>query len=431
MARQHDRPQKLDYQAPPTESAVLHRRLDFTVLIWLFCGYLLVLPFAAMLLGAASSRDAGNELNLDRTRFAVINAATLTGLPTTRAPNIYTPAAQLIILSLILIGILFSLIVGGVAAVRILRLPYSDRQVVRAGFLTTAALVIIGSIPLIASGRWTVLQAFFLSASAFGNSGLYLGPNPPGSFDWATHLVLLPLAVVGGLGLPVLMELGDSLLRRRRAALSVHTRTVLHLGAWLYLLPLLLILFVQWLAQPKDASPAELVASSSIATLNSRTFGLPVQFASALARPAQWLVILLMVIGGASASAAGGLKVTTLAVLFRGVRRSLRGEAPGRPFGIAATWTALYFAAAVLCTLVLLWGVDEWPADQTLFHSISALSNVGLAHQNISIRADDPTSKLFVASLAVNLASLFGRLAPLAILWWMASTDEPSELAVG
>ena len=431
MPKQPSRPQKLDYQAPRTASAVLHKRLDPTVLIWLFCGYLLLLPFAALLLGFASAREVGSELNLDRTRFAVINAATLTGLPTAIAPNVYPPGAQLIIFGLTLFGVVFSLVVGGVAAVRILRLPYSDAQVVRAGLLATVAFVVLGAIPLIAAGRWTVLQAFFLSASAFGNSGLFLGAAPPGLLDWATHFVLLPLAVVGGLGLPVLMELGDRLFSRRRAPLSAHTRTVLHLAAWLYLLPLLLILFFQWLAHGEGGNSAELAASSSIATLNARTFGLPVQLAGTLTRPVQWLLILLMVVGGASASTAGGLKTTTLAVLFQGVRKSLRGEAPGRAFGVAATWLGAYFAAAVLCALALLWGVAEWPADQALFHAVSALSNAGLAHQNISIRADELFSRGFVASIAINLASLFGRLAPLAVLWWLAGKDEPSDLLVG
>ena len=45
--------------------------------------------------------------------------------------------------------------------------------------------------------------------------------NDPMLLDWRTHTILLPLAILGGLGLPVLMDLADAVRRKR---ISHHTR---------------------------------------------------------------------------------------------------------------------------------------------------------------------------------------------------------------
>ena len=58
-----------------------------------------------------------------------------------------------------------------------------------------------------------------LSASSFGNSGLFLRPLP-GIMSWQVYVIILPLAVLGSLGLPVLIDIYDAI--RLRRALSAY-----------------------------------------------------------------------------------------------------------------------------------------------------------------------------------------------------------------
>jgi Trk-type K+ transport system membrane component len=96
------------------------------------------------------------------------------------------------------IGAMYPMILGGMAVVRILKMPYSDWQIALSSVVLFLVLMAAGTIPLISSG-YGAGNSFMLSASALANSGLSIGPVP-GALNWQTHLVLLPLAVLGGLG---------------------------------------------------------------------------------------------------------------------------------------------------------------------------------------------------------------------------------------
>lgn len=410
---------------------LMERRGMPMLVVWLVCGYLLLIPITASVLHsrAGSQRFVGAEITHDRARFTAINALTLTGFQTTAATSTYQPAGQDVLIGLTLIGSMFSLVVGGMAAVRILRLPYSDRQVLVSSVVASGLAMVVGAIPLVAAGTEPRI-AFMLAASAFGNSGLYVG-SLPGTFSWQTHLVLLPLSVVGGLGLPVLMELYDAFSRRR--PLSAHSRTVLAMTAGLYLAFFALFLLLQGfdaLVQWVDGAPLpavgevpEMAGLSSAAALNSRTLGFPFQFVQDFPRVIIWSMALAMIVGGSPAGTAGGIKSTTLWELCRGVMRALRGQPVGRVFGVAAVWTGLYLLMVFGVFLLLLVSVPQLAADRLLFEGISAVSNVGLSYEVVAV----VTPGLDV----LGGAMLLGKLAPLGVLWWMALTTPDAEIAIG
>lgn len=420
---------KPDRPAQPTTQPPSERRRIPALVIWLVCAYLLLIPLTASILYSEGLRMVGAEITHDRAIFTAINALTLTGFQISNATSSYLPPGQDLLLGLTLIGSMLPLIVGGMAVVRIVRLPYRDGQVIASAAVACGLAMVIGAIPLIATGH-PPRQAFMLAASAFGNSGLYFG-SLPGTYSWQTHLVLLPLSVLGGLGLPVLMEMYDSL--RRRRSLSVHGRTVLRMTAGLYLAffsLFLLLHFVNDLVQWMDGAPLPTAADipymaglSSTAALNSRSAGFAFGFVQDYPRLVIWGIALAMVIGASPAGTAGGIKCTTLLELFRGVRRALRGEAVGRIFGIAATWTGAYLLMTFLVFLLLLATVPQVAADRLLFESISALSNAGLSYEVIMIVKPGLD--------VLGGAMLLGRLAPLAILWWMALSTRDAEVAIG
>ena len=416
------RNKKVNGPAPqPALAVAVAPREDLSAtLLWLFCGYMLLLPIGSIALYASSTLAAGNELTADRARFAVVNALTLTGFQSGMSIDTYPLPGQVIILLLTVIGAAFSMIVGGLTVVRIVGLPFSDRQVAQAGLMVCGALTVLGALPLLERDR-TALEALLLSASALGNSGLYIGVLPALT-SWQTHLILLPLAVIGGLGLPALMELHEWILHRR--VLSFYGRTVLWLTAALYLGGFLLLLVLRWLSEPTlpadSTDAARFVASASVASINGRTLGLPFEFAQDFPRAVRWGVVLLMIIGGNPASTAGGLKGTTLFAIVRGTRRLFIGEAPDRVMGFALVWVASYVLLVVLGCLALLIADPQIPAERVFFEIISAVSNVGLSYDRIMT--------VMPGLDVLTAAMLLGRLTPLLILWWMATKTTDAEL---
>lgn len=401
-----------------------------------FLGYLVLISAGFAALRLPGTMVHGNELNIDRAIFTAVDAATLTGFQVNVGAGQFNPASPVgpaAILLLTLGGAVFSLTVGGLAVVRILRLPYTDGQVMSAATIATTLTTLGGSAALLGGGRG-LFDALLQSASAFGNSGLYNGPLS-GARGWQTHLVLLPLALFGGLGLTVLMELYDRIVRGR--PLSEHARTVLALSAGIYIAGFILLIASResfwsnlfagvsqhgWYRRQSLAIRGAIASSSTLA-INSRTAGFPFEYAGALPRATQWVVMALMVVGANPAGTAGGVKATTFLQLIRGVRDALAGRPVSRAFGIAAVWLGGYFAIVALGFLCLLWQAPELPPDRLLFMSVSATSNVGLSH--------DPISMVLWGLSTLSLTMLLGRIAPLLVLWWMAETTTDADIAVG
>ena len=409
----HHAADSADESAPPP----LRWNLD-GALAWLLGGFVGLACVSALALYYFSRAAAGNELTLDRARFMAINALTCSGFQTSIGVNALPEACQLLVFFLTLVGAIFPMIVGGLAIVRILRLDYSDPYVARSAVLVAMVLTVVGAIPLIESGR-TPFHAMMLSASAFGNSGLYLGGLPPMT-GWQTQVVLLPLAVLGSLGLPVLMQCYDALLRRGR--LSAHSRTVLAMTAAIYLV-LTAVLMVAHLPIGDSATALPAAASSSTAAVNARTLGLPFEYAQEWPAAMQWIVLLGMLVGGSPGGTAGGLKTTTLVVLAKGTLRSLRGQAPGRAYGMAVAFTGAYLLLIVAAFVVLTATESQLAASRLFFETASAVGNVGLSF--------DPVTMVTPGLDVLGAAALLGRLLPLLVLWWMARSTTGADLAVG
>jgi Trk-type K+ transport system membrane component len=412
MPRRASKSSSVKLPLQPAEPAV-HSSAGATLAWWFAAAYALLVPIGFAVLRSPGAMIRGNEMSIERSIFTVVNAATLTGFQQSVAIDQYRPIGQGCILALTVAATFFTLIIGGLGLVRLLRLPISDRRLIGATIAAYVVLVAAGAVLMLEDARG-LLASLFQSGGAFGNSGLYLGILP-GATDWRTHIVLMPLALLGGLSVPVLIDLYDAALRRRR--MSTHTRTVLALTAGAYLLGV--VLLTPWWVKALSTA----AAGGSVMSLNARTLGLPFASISMLPRVTQWLVIVFMLIGAAPAGTAGGLKVTSLFHLWRGARRALRREPGLRITGIAMVWSAAYLLLVLLTMLGMLATLRELPADRLLFLSVSAAGNVGLSH--------DPVSMAGPGLIVLSASMLLGRLLPLAVLWWAATTCEGVEVAVG
>jgi len=390
-----------------------------TLVNWAFPIYL-----GAILVGLVSLRGLGmtGSHNGIRALFIAVNAATLTGFRQNPGITDLNPIGLEIVLALMVIGSLFSMIIGALAVRRIARLEMDDRGIIMGALVAESLALLVGTACLWQGGR-SSFNAMFLAASVFGNCGLTASSLPAPS-NLTTHLAILPLTILGGLGLPVLMELYGATFGGK--SLSIHSRTVISTSAWLYVIGFALIFGLNLahigsvgLDAMRTAAP-----SDSVLAIESRTGGLDIAPLRAAGPGAQWILVLLMAIGASPAGTGGGLKTTTLVQLFEGGRRLLRGQAVGRPLGIALTWLGIYLGM-VLAGAALFAYLHDAPdgSGGVLFNAVSAFSNVGLS---VSELPDTPG--LLYAYAAIML---LGRLTPVLILWWMAETTTDGEVAIG
>jgi trk system potassium uptake protein TrkH len=396
-----------DPKLPLLHAAALGPQLS----LWLAGAYFVLLLIGVAVFRLPGATIRGNEISFERAVFTVINAATLTGFQQAVPLDDFGPTGKACVLGLTIAGTLFTLLVGGLALVRATRMPYTDAQVIRATLFTYVFLVGCGSALLVEPQRG-LLPSAMQAACAFGNSGIVLG-KLPGAVDWRTHAALMPLALLGGLSIPVLMELTDVIFARRK--LTTHSAVVLTLSAAVYLVGFLALI-------PWQQPSADGVVSASALSIDSRSAGLPLATIGEMSRTAQWLLIVLMLIGPAPAGSGGGMKVTALFHFARGVRRALQRQGGLRVTGIAAVWIASYLGLVLATLLGLLATLPEMAADRLVFLAASAVGTVGLSH--------DPISVTGPGVMILCAAMLAGRVAPLLVLWWCAQTCDDADVAV-
>jgi Trk-type K+ transport system membrane component len=382
---------------------------------WLFPAFLLMIVagfFAIWKIGSA----AGNP-NPVRALFLTMNCATLSGFTEGPGVGALNNIGQWIAFLLIVGGSLFTMIVGGLAVIRIVRLPFTDLELITTALIVEAIVLLVGS-----SLLWEVdrspFQAMFLAGSSFGNCGQYVANFPK---PVLIHAVVLPLSILGGLGLPVLMELWCAIVFHAR--MSLHSKTVLATTAWLYILGLALILGLNVAGHSWMEVLGKQLPAASVLSVESRTGGLDIAHISNLSQSSRWILVILMIIGASPAGTASGLKTTTFVELAKGVQKLLRGEAVSRSFAIAIVWVGTYLSLLLGATLLLSHVSGNDTADNTLFNAVSGMSNVGFT------AAPVPSQKSVMYAYCAII--LVARMAPLMILWWMAETTPDAELAIG
>jgi trk system potassium uptake protein TrkH len=379
--------------------------------------YTLVIVIGYLLLARGKCTIPGNPLKIEQSLFTSINAATLTGFQQTRAPHELLPRGQWLLLVLILTGIQFGFLAGGLAVVRIVRMRFTDYQVLLWSVALTAGVSLIGW-----AGFWgqdrTGFDALFLAVSSFGNCGLSTGPLP-GPADVRSHLVLVPLMLLGGIGLPVLMEAGDWIVYGRR--LSAYSRLVIRWTAGAYVAAFLLLLPLRWCGTG-PVSWLEAVAGSSIEAVNARSGGFTVDSMGDLPQVLTAALMLVMVVGATPAGTGGGIKLTAGATLVRGARDAARGRVVRRIAIVAGVWVLSYLAVIGIFTGALLISETDGRLEYALFLAVSAVGNVGLSHGPVQVSAPG----LYILSAAMIL----GRIAPVLVLWYTVDNVPEAGIAV-
>lgn len=393
-----------------------------------------------LMLPVASTGAAADPLTA---LFTATSAVCVTGLVVVDTATAWSPFGQVVVLLLIqlggfgimtfasLLGLLLSRRLGLqtrlAAAVSTRSVGLGDVRGVLAG-VARVTLVVEAVTAVVLAVRWVVTYGeepgralwlgVFHAVSAFNNAGFSLYSDSLMGFV-ADPWISLPIAfavIVGGLGFPVILELWRRHRRPRRW--SIHTRMTLASTGVLLVAGTVFFLVAEW-GNPATLGrldgPVRLLASF-VQGVMPRTAGFN-SLDTAAMRDGTWLgTDILMFIGGGSGSTAGGIKVTTFAVLLFVIWSELRGD-PDVTVGDRrltagaqrqAVSVALVGVAAVVGPTIVIALTSPFSVDQVLFEVVSASGTVGLS---TGITADlAPAHQLLLAALM-----FLGRLGPITL----------------
>jgi trk system potassium uptake protein TrkH len=400
---------------------------------------LLMMPAARAGAGAA---DAVTAL------FTATSAVCVTGLTVVDTGTYWSAFGQLVILLLILVGglgitALATLIVLSVAGrlglrsrlaaaqeTRTSELSDVRRVLVRVGAtmltLQVAVATVLALRLLVAydnSPAEALREGVFHAVSASNNAGFSLYPDNLTRFvgDPVIMLTVCGAVIVGGIGFPVILELYRRWRRPRKW--SVHTRLTIWATVTLLALGLLTMVLFEW-NNPDTLgalSSTERPLAAIFQAVQPRTAGFNVVPVEDMRQESLLATVGLMFIGGGSAGTAGGIKVTTAAVLLFVVWAEIRGNSDvtvsrrriasrtqRQAVGIAAVGAlGIGVGAMVIMTTTR---IDFGPA---VFEAASAFGTVGLS---LGFDADLPLA----AKLTLVVLMFIGRVGPVAAFSFFA-----------
>jgi Trk-type K+ transport system membrane component len=243
-------------------------------------------------------------------------------------------------------------------------------------------------------------QGGYLAASAFTNTGFV--PLIDGLAPFATDPIMvftIGIGVfLGSIGFPVIYAIARALktvrLRRRRrtwdhARLGIHAKLTLATTTILLIIGALAIGALEWGnektlgSQPDAYRPM----TALFVSMMSRSGGFNTVDTSEMSGATLLVLDMLMFVGGGSASTAGGIKVTTLAILFLAAFAEARGDQdivayerriPSDTVRLAVS-VVLWGASIVAISTIAILRITDEALEKVLFDVISAFATCGLS----------------------------------------------------
>lgn len=264
----------------------------------------------------------------------------------------------------------------------------------------------------------------FHSVSAFCNAGFSLFGDSLSSFsgDWIINLVHALLIIAGGLGFVVVSVLtsaetwrhGPSASWRR---LSVQVRLVVIMTIALIVGGTILFFFLEYHRSLAGLPIGDKLLASFFQSVSFRTAGFNTVDLGEMSRAMVVIACVWMFIGASPGSTGGGIKTTTVGVLFTAVRAALlnRGRVELWNHTIASSVVTRAIAIVAIAVTVAVVGLallvmtqPHIAFEQLLFETISALGTAGLSM--------GATGELDGIGKGIVIALMFiGRLGPLTV----------------
>lgn len=420
-------------------------------------GFILLIAVGTVLLKLPLATIPGPELSWTDSLFTITSAVCVTGLIVRDTATDFTPFGQAIIgifilvggLGIMIFGTVFAMLLGARTSLReeiTLSRVLNDQPLQNVVKLTqfillcTMVCIGIGAVAMMPfwDGAMPITErlgySLFHSVSAFCNAGFALQSDSLMQYRYSllSHAVIVPLLVIGGIGFPVISNLYSRV--RHKSRLTLHSKTVLTTTAVLYLGGTLLLVAASLAGHAQNAAglnvtanaPQQAVtfselggklADASFLSWSTRTAGFNTVDMTNLSSGEYFVSILLMMAGGSPSGTAGGMRTTTVALIFLGLLATLKQKDEATAFGRrldeslirkAAALAACYIALVSMSTFLLCLS-EPFPFMRILFEVVSAGTCTGLS---AGITGELTT----FGKLVIVVTMFLGRLGPMGLL---------------
>lgn len=423
---------------------------SFQIIILGFAG---VIVLGALLLMLPISTQNGAVTPFSRTLFTATSAVCVTGLVVFDTASYWSGFGQLIILIMIQIGGLGVISVASFLSMLAGRkISLMQRQTMQNAlsapqmggivkltrfiFLVSFAIEGIGALLLMPVfmtkyGIRGIWMAVFHSVSAFCNAGFDLMGNQTGQYSSLTSfagsgyvtLVICLLIMIGGIGFLTWKDIAVK--KTRFKEYSMQTKVILVTTAILIVIPAVFFFFSDFAKEPLN----DRICMSVFQAVTPRTAGFNTADLNKMSDAGRSVMMLLMLIGGSPGSTAGGMKTTTIAVLFANAIAVFRKRQNANCYGRRIDDSTVKNASAILfmyvffsmLSAIIISITDGIPMQMGMFETFSAIGTVGLT---LGIT---PTLSA-VSRFVLILLMFFGRVGGLTIIYAAFSQKDASTL---
>lgn len=423
-----------------SEKGHRHYRLSGSQTILL--GFVILILAGAVLLMLPISSRSGEWTGFIDALFTSASASCVTGLVVYDTWSHWNWFGQLIILSLIQIGgmgvvtmtTILSRIVGrklGLQARATMQEAVSAPNL--SEVLKYTKFICIGTVIFELAGAALMSPVFiaeygplkgiwlslFSSISAFCNAGFDLngeyGPFSsmvPYMDNPLIVIVLVILILTGGLGFLTWMDIKKHGLKFYKY--STQSKLIIFMEIVLVIVPMVYL----WFGEYEDLPYGQRFLASLFQAVTPRTAGFNTTDYNSFSDTGVIITIILMLIGGAPGSTAGGMKITTIAILFFTMITVFKREKSPAIFKRRITTEAVYGAIAVFMLDVMLAVFAAMAVSRiegvgylkALFETASAVATVGLS---MGI-----TPRLTIASKIILIVIMYiGRVGGLTLVF--------------
>lgn len=378
-------------------------------------GFLAIIFVGAFILRMPVSQQTGVHVNFLDALFTAVSATAITGLTVVNTAATWSTFGQVVLLVMIEIGALgfmtFAVLLFAITGQRLdlkarlmaqqalnLRNLADVKSVLSYVFSLSAIIQIVGAVLMLPDfiPRFGIGRGIYLSVassiSAFGNAGFTFFDKPVSFLQNDPYILIIWMLLItaGSLGFLVWRDL---LLFHRQRRVSLHTKVALNVSGWLIGLSFAMFLFTENVLAPlaHTSSLGHRILDSLFLAVVPRTAGLEVVPLSNISAAGIMIITLLMFVGGTPGSTSGGIKTTTLGILWMQSLAALRGQEQvnfgGRRFSpkivIKAMMLAVISMVFVAAVSLLLIVTETIPKGQGMeyivFEVISAFSTTGFS----------------------------------------------------
>ena len=374
-------------------------------------GFLTMILAGTLLLMLPISTKTGEWTGFSNAFFTATSASCVTGLVVYDTASHWSIFGQIVILTMIQIGgmgvvtmtTLLSRLIGKKLSLQARTTLQEAVSAPNLGeILKYTRFICIGTVIFEAAGAVIMSPVFineygilkgiwisiFTSISAFCNAGFDLN-GVHGEFSSMVPYADNPLIVItlvfliltGGLGFLTWLDIRKHGLKFSRY--STQSKIIIVMEIFLILVPLVYMFFGEY----EDLPFGERFLAALFQAVTPRTAGFNTTDYNGFSGTGILLTVILMLIGGAPGSTAGGMKITTVAVLFFTMVSVFKHEKSPAVFKRRIKSEAIYGAIAVfmldvMITLIgamLISKIEHVAFLKTLFESASAVATVGLS----------------------------------------------------